>query len=271
MLFYFYKYHGNGNDFIIADNRNHSFPKANQALIKKLCDRNFGIGADGLMLLEDEKGYDFHMRYFNSDGREGSMCGNGGRCIVHFARELGIIEITAKFSGVDGPHKAKIDDRGMVHLKMLDVEQIIKDREAYILNTGSPHYIVFIDNVSGVNVVEEGREIRNRRQFKQEGINVNFAEPAGDMIRIRTYERGVEDETMACGTGSVAVALCSVIESGLNRNTVMIETKGGLLEVRFRQTGRTTFRDIWLTGPAKLVFKGSINTDNLFDQQDTSS
>ncbi len=265
MQFYFYKYHGNGNDFVIIDNRDLSFPSNKQTLITKMCDRNFGIGADGMMLLENNPGYDFHMRYFNSDGREGSMCGNGGRCIVHFARELGIIDFNAIFSGIDGVHKAKIDDRGMVNLEMLDVEQITKDKEAYILNTGSPHYIVFTNNISAVNVVKKGREIRNSGQYKEEGVNVNFVEPVGDRVRIRTYERGVEDETMACGTGSVAAALCSVIESGLGRNTVKIETKGGLLEVRFRQTGRTTFRDIWLRGPAKLVFKGNINTDNLLD------
>ena len=219
-----------------------------------------------MMLLEDKPGYDFHMRYFNSDGREASMCGNGGRCIVHFARELGITDFTAKFSGIDGVHKAKIDDRGLVHLKMQEVDQVNKDGEAYVLNTGSPHYILFTDDISGIDVVKTGRAIRNSKLYKEEGINVNFVEPAGDIIRIRTYERGVENETLACGTGSVAAALTAVIEKGMISNPVKIETKGGVLEVSFRQTGRTTFRDIWLTGPAKMVFTGIIDLKNFSDQ-----
>ncbi len=259
----FYKYHGNGNDFIVIDNRRHIFTANNQILIKNLCDRNFGIGADGLMLLEDNPGHDFHMLYFNSDGREGSMCGNGGRCIVHFARELGIIDDTAIFSGIDGKHAARIDNVGLVHLKMQDVSKIEKDGQAYILNTGSPHYILFIDNIDQIDAVKAGRQIRYSEQFRNEGINVNFVEPADNKIRIRTYERGVENETLACGTGSVAAALCAVIEKELYSNNIKIDTRGGLLEINFRRTGKTAFTDIWLTGPAKLVFEGKIDIDTL--------
>lgn len=263
MQFSFYKYHGSGNDFIVADNRRQSFPTSNHSLIKKICDRNFGIGSDGMMLLEDKPGYDFHMRYFNSDGMEGSMCGNGGRCIVHFARELGIIQSIAKFSGVDGGHKAIIDERGLVHLEMQNVDKINKDGKAYILDTGSPHYILFSENISGLDVLKKGRAIRNSKLYKKEGINVNFVEPAGNFFRIRTYERGVEDETLACGTGSVAAALCIAVEKGISSTPVNIETKGGMLEVDFRQTGKTSFRNIWLTGPAKLVFTGNIELGTL--------
>jgi diaminopimelate epimerase len=257
----FYKYHGNGNDFIISDNRRQNIPFTDQALIKNLCDRNFGIGADGLMLLEEKPGFDFHMRYFNSDGRESSMCGNGGRCIVHYAKEIGLIEDTALFSGIDGRHEAVIGTDGKIRLRMQDVTSLEKDGDACIINTGSPHYVIFADNVDQLDVSGEGRKIRYSKPYSEKGINVNFVEPLSDGIRIRTYERGVENETLSCGTGSVAAAICTMIRKGNGRNSVTVQTAGGLLDVSFIQTGESSFTDIWLTGPVKKVFMGVLDTD----------
>jgi diaminopimelate epimerase len=259
----FYKYHGNGNDFIIADNRTQAVPYSDQTLIRNLCNRNYGIGADGLMLLEDKPGYDFYMRYFNSDGREGSMCGNGGRCIVHFAKVLGIIDRKAIFSGIDGAHEAAIDPRGTVRLRLQDVNGIETDGHAYILNTGSPHYVIFTGNVDQLDVLKAGREVRYGEKYSENGINVNFVERLSDGIRIRTYERGVENETLACGTGSVAAALCMVAGNGSGRKNIRVETRGGILEVNFMKTGESSFSDIWLTGPVKKVFHGTLDTGDL--------
>lgn len=265
MQFDFFKYHGTGNDFIIADNRDKSFPYGNNLLVKKLCDRNFGVGADGLMLLENNPGFDFHMRYFNSNGLEGSMCGNGGRCIVHFAKEAGIIEKTAIFSGSDGSHEAVIENEKTVSIRLQDVNGVERDGKAYIVDTGSPHYVLFAGNIDQIDVVDAGRKIRYANKYGEKGINVNFAETAGDTVRIRTYERGVENETLACGTGSVAAALCALVEMGNGKNPVKIETRGGQLEVRFKQTGTTTFTDIWLTGPAIKVFRGITDIDEIMN------
>jgi diaminopimelate epimerase len=259
----FFKYHGNGNDFIIIDNRRNNFPLNDHKLIRALCDRNFGIGADGLMLLDEIAGFDFRMIYYNSDGVEGSMCGNGGRCIVRFAKKLGIIKKTASFSGIDGPHEAGIDEKGLVHLKMQDVKGFDKDGTAYILNTGSPHYILYCDNIDSIDVKRDGRKIRNNSKYAEKGINVNFVQLTGTGLRIRTYERGVENETFACGTGSVAAALSLVPESGFSGSSVLVETRGGNLEVSFRHSAGSSFSDIWLTGPASYVFKGSINTSRI--------
>ncbi len=263
MQFSFYKYHGNGNDFIIADNRSQAIPYSDQALMRILCNRNFGIGADGLMLLENKPGYDFLMRYFNSDGREGSMCGNGGRCIVHFAKELGIIDRKAVFSGIDGSHEAMIDPEGTVRLRLQDVTGVETDGPAYVLNTGSPHYVVFAGNIEHLDVLKAGREIRYSKKYYEDGINVNFVELLSEGIRIRTYERGVENETLACGTGSVAAALCTMAGKESGRKNIRVETRGGLLEVNFMKTGESAFSDIWLKGPVKKVFHGTLDTGDL--------
>ena len=265
MVLKFSKYQGNGNDFIIIDNRRQIFPDNSQTLINRLCNRNFGVGADGLMLLEKSGDFDFHMIYFNSDGKEGSMCGNGGRCMVHFARKLAIVKDTAIFSGIDGMHEASFDERGLVHLKMQDVDKIQSDGPAYILDTGSPHYVLFADRIADMDVVKAGRMIRFSDRYKDKGINVNFAERGRDHILIRTYERGVENETLACGTGSVAAALASVIDSPSKVESIKTKTRGGMLEVRFRRTGKLSFSDIWLIGPAKHVFEGIADTDDYTD------
>jgi diaminopimelate epimerase len=254
----FYKYQGTGNDFIIADNRNDSYHLTTQQ-IHQLCDRRFGIGADGLMLLQQKEGFDFEMKYYNADGREGSMCGNGGRCIVKFASHIGIRKDIYHFLASDGPHEAEIDIDGIVSLKMKDVATIKKFHSDYILNTGSPHYIKLVTDVMTLDVYKKGHEIRNSKEFVQEGINVNFVEQEAeaDKITVRTFERGVEDETYSCGTGVTAAALvCYHNENGFN--DVEVKTLGGKLSVEFDKIGDNKFENIWLCGPAEKVYEGTI-------------
>ena len=256
----FYKYQGTGNDFIIADNRGKNI-KLNRKTIEQLCNRRFGVGADGLMLLQNKKRYDFEMIYFNSDGRESSMCGNGGRCITAFAGKLGIIKESATFYAIDGPHEAKIisssGNKDVVSLKMCNVNSTEKNPGFIFLNTGSPHYVVFVEDVKGIDVFNEGRKIRYSERFKEKGTNVNFVEPAENVIKVRTYERGVEDETLSCGTGVTAAALAVALKQKSNIDLYNIETPGGKLRVFFKKNG-ATFTDIWLEGEAEFVFKGEI-------------
>ncbi len=258
----FYKYQGAGNDFILIDNRNQSFPLINDPeAIKKLCNRHFGIGADGLMVLQFKEGYDFEMLYYNADGKEGSMCGNGGRCIVAFAKHLEIIENETNFLAVDGPHYAKISEKGTwVSLKMIDVQTIHSDGEAFVLNTGSPHYVLPVHDLEKRDVYLEGKNIRNNETYKDQGINVNFVEDLGnDHYSVRTYERGVEDETFACGTGVTAVAMTMAKKKGLSGKIhSAIKVKGGDLSVNFRYDGHS-FSEVFLEGPATFVFLGAIN------------
>jgi diaminopimelate epimerase len=208
------------------------------------------------MLLENIEGFDFHMKYFNSDGLEGSMCGNGGRCMIHFARELGLFERSVRFTGIDGPHEGRIDSEGTVHLKMQDVTGIARDGDAWIIDTGSPHYIVFTENLYEIDVTLKGREIRYRHEYGEKGINVNFVEEIGNALNIRTYERGVERETLACGTGSVAAAIAHATRLKNKMSQVIVRTRGGTLKVSFKQSGYSLFTDIWLSGPAEKVFSG---------------
>ncbi len=256
MKIQFHKYQGTGNDFIIIDNY-HTEPIAlTTAQIKKLCDRHFGIGADGLMLLNKKDGYDFEMKYYNADGNESSMCGNGGRCIVKFAHQIGIHKAKYHFAASDGEHAAEIDVDGTVSLQMADVNKVEYHNNHAIINTGSPHFVKFAQDVENIDVVDSGRGIRYSSQFEKEGINVNFVENLSeDKIFVRTYERGVEDETLSCGTGVTAAALLSAHnENGFN--TVNVKTAGGNLSVEFNKEGDEHFNDIWLCGPAVFVFKG---------------
>lgn len=256
----FKKYQGAGNDFIIIDNRIpiSDFP---QPLVEILCDRRFGIGADGLMLLEEDDRYDFRMRYFNADGKEASMCGNGGRCIVAYAHQLGLFADSCHFIAVDGPHSATINGN-TVNLKMTDVDGVISTENYFYLNTGSPHYVKVVADCLHYDVVNQGREIRYSEAFQPDGTNVNFITPDKDIIYVRTYERGVEDETLACGTGCVASALCTALLKGDTRNTYTIDAQGGKLKVSFEREGHA-FRNIWLEGPATFVFNGDIDTEKL--------
>lgn len=253
----FYKYQGTGNDFVILDNRNGQYSDMTTAQIKFLCDRRFGIGGDGLMMLNLLKGYDFEMKYYNADGGESTMCGNGGRCLVKFAYDMGIHKTSYNFLAIDGPHEAFFGERGWVQLKMKDVDKIKEYDGDAVLDTGSPHYVKIVNDVKKHDVFDEGKRIRNSREFREKGINVNFVEMEEDQIWVRTYERGVENETLSCGTGVTASALiCAHNELGFNR--VEVQTLGGHLAVEFDKYEENTFKDIWLCGPATYVFKGEI-------------
>lgn len=255
----FSKYQGTGNDFIILDNTQGEYSDIAEEQIRFMCHRRKGIGADGLMLLNLREGYDFEMIYFNADGRRGSMCGNGGRCIVKFAVGLGMKQNVFSFLASDGPHEAKIDLDKQVSLRMNDVDEVAFKLDYFILNTGSPHFVRFVNDADAVDVFFEGAKIRNNKAFKVEGINVNFVQKTGkDSIYVRTYERGVEDETLSCGTGVTASALVAAHnENGFNR--VEVKTQGGDLSVDFEKVSETKFRDIWLSGPAVFVFEGAID------------
>jgi len=255
----FYKYQGTGNDFVLLDNRKGEHDRLTHEQIKKLCDRRFGIGGDGLLLLNKKEGYDFEMIYFNADGRLGSMCGNGGRCMVKFARHLGMQKDRYIFSAADGDHEARIDVDGKVSLKMKDVNEVESQHGDFILDTGSPHYIKMVTDVMHMDVYKKGREIRYSKEFEKDGINVNFVEhlPADDKIIVRTYERGVEDETWSCGTGVTASALvCFHNANGFN--DVKVQTPGGKLNVEFDRVDDGLYKNIWLCGPAEKAFEGVI-------------
>lgn len=254
----FYKYEGTGNDFILFDDRENTFDVTNTKLIAHLCDRRFGIGADGLMLLRNLKGYDFEMVYFNSDGKPSSMCGNGGRCISRFALDIGAVKKNeVSFMAIDGAHTAIIGPE-TVKLKMNDVHEIEKGPGFFYLNTGSPHYVTFDGGNPELDVVSEGKKIRNSDRFAKEGTNVNFAFLNNVGIFVRTYERGVEDETLSCGTGVTASALAAaVLEVSSTPEKCLVSTRGGKLTVHFKRDGNH-FTNVWLEGPATFVFKGEI-------------
>lgn len=254
----FYKYQGAGNDFVMVDNRHNAFPKNDTKLIGHLCDRKFGIGADGLILLENDKNADFRMVYYNSDGNESTMCGNGGRCIVAFAKALSIIDDETEFIAVDGPHYATIDEMGIISLHMKDVNAVSVYENYVFLDTGSPHHVEIVEDLEKFDVKGVGSHIRYSGLYGDKGSNVNFVAEAGtDKFSVRTYERGVEDETLSCGTGVTAVAIAMKVLEKTASNNVTLLTPGGELRVSFQQKGKQ-FTDIYLTGPAKFVFNGSI-------------
>ncbi len=258
MQLQFYKYQGTGNDFIMIDNRMAEI-QLTEDQVKQLCSRHFGIGADGLILLELEPGVDFKMVYYNSDGKPSSMCGNGGRCIVAFASRLGLITDKTRFMAIDGLHEALLLPEGQVSLKMSDVRQIEKHVDHYFLNTGSPHVVKFANGLNNFQLVEEARKIRYNERFTKEGTNVNFIEKQNASLFVRTYERGVEDETLSCGTGVTAAALVAALEGLANtKNSCDISTLGGSLKVSFEKVLDQNFYNIWLTGPAEFVFAGEI-------------
>ena len=252
----FYKYQGTGNDFVMIDGVNNTVDLSIEQ-IKRICSKGFGVATDGLIILKKADGLDFEMDYYNADGTQ-SMCGNGGRCAVKFARQIGIIASTYHFKAIDGLHEATIEENGWVNLKMNDVSQVNSFGTDFILNTGSPHYIVLTDNVKSLNVVEEGRKIRYSDSFNEAGINVNFVQTLNDTsIFVRTYERGVENETLSCGTGVTAASIVAAHnDRGFNR--IEVETLGGKLAVEFDRISEEQFENILLCGPAELVFSGRI-------------
>lgn len=254
MEFIFYKYQGTGNDFVIIDNRKEHFPKENTELVAKMCNRRFGIGADGLILLENHASADFRMIYYNSDGNLSSMCGNGGRCIVHFAKFLGVISEKTSFEAVDGMHQATVKD-DWVSLKMNDVEEITTSNNYTFLNTGSPHHVEMVSLLEDYDVFQNGKAIRNNI-YGMEGSNVNFVEQNDNAIfSVRTYERGVEDETLSCGTGVSAVALAMFEMGKTSENTIKLRTLGGELQVSFNKDD-LGYKNVYLEGPAIQVFNG---------------
>lgn len=250
----FYKYQGTGNDFVMIDNRDNSFPKHDNQLVAKLCDRRFGIGADGLILLEDASQADFRMVYYNSDGNESSMCGNGGRCIVAFAKKLGIIENQTTFIATDGLHFARIEG-DVISLQMKDVYEVKVSDKYVFLDTGSPHHVEFVEDLQNFDVLTQGAKIRYSELYGASGSNVNFVEQTGEnSFAIRTYERGVEGETLSCGTGATAVAIAMFELGKASSSEVDIEVQGGRLKVSFHKSDH--YHSVFLKGPAEFVFEG---------------
>lgn len=260
MIVQFTKYHGTGNDFIMIDGRLSDTSSLKHQMIRLMCERRFGIGGDGLIILQQSDQYDFKMRYFNADGHEGSMCGNGGRCITAFARDLGIITSETTFEGIDGFHSASLLPNGEIRLKLKDVDGLRWMEDGYLLDTGSPHFVKFVSSLDELNVDQEGREIRNQSRFGKGGVNVNFVESGGstNKISVRTFERGVENETYSCGTGVTAAAISSYFHDKSDILSYHTHTLGGNLNVSFRPRHHSQFTDIYLTGPAEKVFEGSI-------------
>lgn len=258
----FYKYQGAGNDFVVIDDRDEKFDRSNNELVAFLCDRRFGVGGDGLMLLRNKEGFDFEMVYYNSDGYESSMCGNGGRCIVAFAYKLGVVDEHCSFIAIDGPHEAdilKTNEEQWVSLKMIPVTEVENGEKHCYLDTGSPHYVELAEDLSNFDLVNEAKKIRYNERFKAIGTNVNFVELIDGVLNIRTYERGVEDETLACGTGVTAAVLAMAKKDLIEGNELNVKAKGGNLRVEFDKTPSGGFDNIWLQGPAEYVFKGFIN------------
>lgn len=258
MTLNFQKFQGTGNDFVMVDNRSKFFPKTNIRLIEHLCDRRFGIGADGLILLENDENQDFKMVYYNSDGNPSTMCGNGGRCLVAFAKKLGIINNQATFNAIDGLHFATIDVENIVNLQMKDVDNVNIASDYVFLNTGSPHHVAIVENLPIYNVKENGSRIRNSDLYGKEGSNVNFVSQIADNeFDIRTYERGVEDETLSCGTGATAVAIAVHATQKTNSNVIKINVEGGNLEISFDKIDNK-YENVFLKGKATFVFEGTI-------------
>lgn len=253
----FYKYQGTGNDFVMIDNRQQKFDKNNTKFIAHLCDRRFGIGGDGLILLENHYEYDFKMVYYNADGNESTMCGNGGRCLVAFAKHLGIISNKASFQAIDGRHNAEIYG-DIVKLQMQDVTAIDKKSNHIFLDTGSPHHVQFEESISNFDIKTKGAAIRCGAPYNEEGTNVNFVKKLSDTsFRLRTYERGVEDETLSCGTGATAVAIAMHVLNETTSHEVDLKVQGGALKVSFDVEGGI-YKNVWLMGPANFVFEGEI-------------
>ena len=254
----FFKYQGTGNDFVMIDNRNKEYDDLSIEQIQLICDRKFGVGADGLIKLNLKAGFDFEMDYYNSDGSK-SFCGNGARCTTAFAYQLGLRSDEYSFFAIDGEHQASIDNNGIVSLKMNDVSFIDKINVDYFTHTGSPHYVRFVENIEKTDVYNEGRSIRYSDRYKAEGVNVNFVEQKADYYFVRTYERGVEDETLSCGTGVTACALVIAQKNDIAAPfEIPIKTLGGDLSVKAKKENNL-YSDIYLIGPAKFVFHGEIH------------
>ncbi len=250
----FFKYQGTGNDFIMIDDRQETFELNNHILIAQLCNRRFGIGADGLILLRNHKEADFEMIYYNADGYLTSLCGNGSRCAVQFASHLGLVNNSCRFMTVQGILSATLSD-DLVEINMPDVQMVENHPDHYFLNTGSPHHVCYVNDVTNYDVFNSGRKIRNGAPYFKEGSNVNFVEQLdASSIFVRTYERGVEDETLSCGTGVIAAALTLSLKGGVS--PVSVQTPGGKLSISFEKDATGGFKNVRLKGPAERVFEG---------------
>lgn len=255
MNIHFFKYQGTGNDFVMIDNRTKTFPKKKTDIISQICDRHFGVGADGVILIENDASLDFKMVYFNADGSE-TFCGNGARCAVAFAKQLNIIDNSTRFNAIDGEHFAEIKNK-IISLKMIDVNQIEIKENSVFAYTGTQHHVQLVDDLVNYPVFEKGREIRY--QYKDPGSNVNFVEQINEnTFKVRTYEKGVENETLACGTGVTAVAIAMHKLQKTENNLIQLPVEGGLLEVSFDEENGS-YNNVFLIGPAKFIFEGNIN------------
>lgn len=251
----FTKYQATGNDFVLIDNRNNQYAFTTEQ-IEKICNRRFGVGADGLMLIEKHPSLDFNLVYYNSDGSQ-SLCGNGSRAAVAMAATLGLLKTKTTFNAYDGTHEAELLPSGNIRLQMNPVSGVTQSGSDYFIHTGSPHHLQFVPDVEKINVVETGRKIRYSEEYKPTGTNVNFLQLLPhNTIMVRTYERGVEDETFSCGTGVTAAALAASFHG--YKSPVHIKVKGGELDVEFKTGQAGTFNEIYLIGPAKMVFEGAL-------------
>ncbi|MBT3241766.1 MAG: diaminopimelate epimerase [Bacteroidetes bacterium] len=256
--FHFQKWQATGNDFVIVDNRTHQLNNYSPHIIKSICDRKFGIGADGFMLLKSSKKYDFEMKYFNADGFEAEMCGNGGRSIVGFARKLGIISDITRFKAIDGLHDGVVLGEDNYRIKMARVEEVVQKESGIFLNTGVPHLVVFSKDLDKEDVFKTGRALRYSQEFAPSGTNVNFIQPDGKQIRMRTYERGVENETLSCGTGAVAACIATEFSNHYGKEQYQVHVPGGSLLISFSRLDEQRFTDIFLEGEARMVFEGQM-------------
>ena len=255
----FLKYHGAGNDFILIDNRFQKYSLKNYQ-IKFLCHRKYGIGSDGLIFLNHSDDFDFEMIYHNSDGNQSSMCGNGGRCIVGFAKHLNIIDSKAKFLAIDGIHEARIHKSSRISLSMSNINSIKNNNKFVFIDSGSPHHIIQVNDIDKIDVFKMGLKVRSLKKYQPKGVNVNFIEKvSSNIFKIRTYERGVENETLACGTGAVASAIAMHYNGETKQNKILIKTLGGDLGIKFEyDSNKSSYHRIFLEGDINLVYEGDI-------------
>jgi len=254
----FQKWQATGNDFVIIDNRDGILTDLSSKWISRICDRNFGVGADGFMFIQNHPNLDFEMKYYNADGNEAEMCGNGARSIIGFAKKNGIISDSTGFKTIDGIHHGWIIGKDQYRVKMVDVNAIKENDKGVFLNSGVPHLIIFTKDPDQIDVLKQGKEIRYSKEFAPKGTNVNFINYSDKILRMRTYERGVENETLSCGTGAVASSIATEYINNFGKSTYDVQVPGGKLKVSFKRTNKDQFQEIYLEGEAKMVFEGII-------------
>ena len=257
MIIPFNKYEGTGNDFIIVENSTRLLDHNDNNIFKKLCDSRFGIGADGLILIEESPGYDFRMLYYNADGSPGEMCGNGGRCAAHFVMKHFTGSRDLSFLAGDGPHTARVAGDDFIEISVRDVTEARKTPDGILVNTGVPHLVIFADDTELADFVTFARGLRYSPRYAPEGVNVNLATVTDNGLTIRTYERGVEDETLSCGTGATASVIAAALTGKIVTGDARVSVRGGELQIRYVNDGEGA-SEIFLAGPATFVFSGEI-------------